>query len=66
MKHLKMLRERRKMSAAKLAAEMGVSQQAVSKWERGEAMPRAEILPKLADLLDCTVDALYGRDKNTA
>ena len=66
MKHLKMLRERRKMSAAKLAAEMGVSQQAVSKWERGEAMPRAEILPKLADLLDCTVDALYGRDQNSA
>ena len=66
MKHLKMLRERRKMSAAKLAAEMGVSQQAVSKWERGEAMPRAEILPKLADLLDCTVDALFGRDQNTA
>lgn len=66
MKHLKVLRERRKMSAAKLAAEMGVSQQAVSKWERGEAMPRAEILPKLADLLDCTVDALYGRDQNSA
>ena len=63
---MKMLRERRKMSAAKLAAEMGVSQQAVSKWERGEAMPRAEILPKLADLLDCTVDALYGRDQNSA
>ena len=66
MKQLKVLRESRNMSAAKLAAELGVSQQAVSKWERGEAMPRAEALLKLADLFGCTVDALFGRDQNTA
>lgn len=66
MKQLKVLREAANLSAAKIAADMGVSQQAVSKWERGESMPRAELLPKLADLLGVSVDALFGREQNTA
>lgn len=64
MKQLRVLREAANISTATLAKEMGVSSQAVGKWERGEAMPRAELLPKLADLLNCTLDALYGRDES--
>ena len=66
MKQLRVLREAANISASALASEMGVSQQAVGKWERGEAMPRADLLPKLADVLHCTIDALFGRDKSTA
>lgn len=66
MKQLRVLREAASISTATLATEMGVSQQAVGKWERGEAMPRADLLPKLADVLGCTIDALFGRDKSTA
>ena len=40
---------------------MGVSQQAVGKWERGESLPRAEQLPKLAELLHCKIDDLFDK-----
>ena len=35
---------------------------AVGKWERGEAYPQASLLPKLADILGVSIDALYGRE----
>lgn len=66
MKHLKVLREKANLSVKELAIEMKVSQQAVGKWERGESYPRAEQLPKLATLLHCTIDALFGQDQDTA
>lgn len=66
MKHLKALREQANLTVKELAFEMHVTQQAVGKWERGEAYPRAEQLPKLAGLLGCTIDALFGREPNTA
>ncbi len=63
MKNLKFLRERANLSVKSVAAEMQVSPQAVGKWERNESMPRAEQLPKLADLLGCTIDTLFGREE---
>ena len=66
MKHLKVLREKANLSVKELAIEMHVTQQAVGKWERGESYPRAEQLPKLAGLLNCTIDALFGREQSTA
>ena len=30
----------------------------VSQWESGKRMPRADILPRIADILGCTVDEL--------
>ena len=45
-----------------IANRLNVDRSTVSYWEKGTAMPRAEQLPKLADLLNCTIDALYGRD----
>lgn len=45
---------------------MGVSAQAVSKWEKGGA-PDVELLPVLADRLGVSMDALFGRaDPSTA
>lgn len=41
-----------------LAEAMGVSRQAVSKWESGQAMPEAATLVDLADLLGCSLDQL--------
>ena len=49
-----------------LAEKMGVTQSTVCSWETGAAMPQASLLPKLADVLGCTIDALFGRDKSTA
>ncbi len=58
---IKKIRESRGMRQYELADRMGVSQASVSAWESGAALPSAANLIKLADILDCTVDALLGR-----
>lgn len=50
------------LSQSELARRMGVRHTSVIQWEQGETMPAAAKLPKLADLLHCTIDALFGRD----
>lgn len=62
MLQLRVLRESKNLSIREIADGMNVSVQAVGKWERNEAFPKAAQLPKLADLLGCTIDELYGRD----
>ena len=62
MENLRYLREQAKLTVKDVAEEMQVSPQAVGKWERNESFPRAEQLPKLADLYHCTIDALFGRE----
>lgn len=44
-----------------LAQKLGVTNQAVSKWESGQACPDIQLLPKLADLFGITIDELFGR-----
>ena len=44
-----------------LAQSVGVSAQAVSKWECG-GMPDAALLPAIADFLGVPIDRLYGRE----
>ena len=44
-----------------IARHMGVDVTTVCKWENGVTYPRSHMLPKLADLLHCSIDALYGR-----
>lgn len=56
--NLKALREKRQISQIELSKSIGVSQGAVSQWETGQSLPRAELLPKIAKVLDCTVDEL--------
>ncbi len=45
-----------------LAEAMGVSRQAVGKWESGQAMPEAATLVDLADLLGCSLDQLMRQE----
>ena len=42
----------------RLAEQMGVSAQAVSKWENDQSCPDISLLPKLAELFGITVDEL--------
>lgn len=51
-----LLRNNKKMTQADLGERIGVSFQAVSKWERGETLPDVSILPVLADALETTID----------
>ena len=59
---LKELRERKNMTQAQLAEALGVSQQAVGKWERETASPNDETLKKIAALFFTTTDYLLGYD----
>ncbi len=58
------LRKARGMSQEELAGEMGVSRQAISRWESGETLPDAANLLKLSDLFGVTADYLL-RDEQT-
>lgn len=51
-------RKARGMSQENLAEKLGVSSQAVSKWENDVSCPDIGLLPKLADILYTTTDQL--------
>ena len=60
------LRRDQGLTQEMLAQRMGVSPQAVSKWERGLACPDLVFLDDLADLLDVTIEELLlGRPSVT-
>jgi len=46
-----------------LAEKLGVTAQAVSKWENDQSCPDITMLPKLAELFSISVDALLGREE---
>lgn len=46
-----------------VAKKIGVDRSTVAKWETGQSFPRAELLPKLASILNCTIDELFGVKK---
>ena len=56
---IKEIREARGMTRKQIADAVGVSEVAVYYWENGRQKPSADKLPKLAELLGCTIDELY-------
>ncbi len=56
---IRSLREQNKMTQAALADKLGVTDKAVSKWERDISFPDVSLFPKLADLLGVTSDDLF-------
>lgn len=55
---LKMFRKQHGLTQEDIAEKLGVSRQAVAKWERGDTMPDIESCVKLADIYEITVDML--------
>lgn len=53
-------RKELKLTQEDVAQFVGVSRAAVSKWEQGLSYPDITLLPKLAMLLDLTIDSLLG------
>ncbi|MGD9678733.1 MAG: helix-turn-helix domain-containing protein [Vulcanibacillus sp.] len=64
MERLKKLREAKNMTQVRLGIELGVSQETISGYEIGKATPPADMLVKLADILDTSVDYILGRTDN--
>lgn len=58
------LRKQKNISQEKLAAELGVTAAAVSKWENGYTLPDIMMLCALADFFEVTTDELLGRIHN--
>ena len=58
---LKELREKRHITQIRLSIAAEVSQETISAYESGKAMPSAETLIKIADFLNTSTDYLLGR-----
>lgn len=58
---LKELRKKRKISQLKLALDLNMSQNSISRYETGEREADYETLIKLADYFDVSLDYLLGR-----
>lgn len=58
-------REQKNLSQKQLAEMLGVTDKAVSKWENAKALPKTEIIRKMADIFDLSVDELLKmKEKN--
>ena len=60
-KQIASLRKEKGIKQEELASYVGVSTQAVSKWENG-GVPDTDLLPKIADFFSVSVDSLFGRN----
>ena len=58
--NIKSLRKSKGLSQEELAIKLNVVRQTISKWEQGLSVPDAEMLIKLAEVLDTTVSTLLG------
>ena len=52
------LRKKQGMTQAELAEKLGITDKAVSKWERDLSFPDVNSIPKLAEIFNVTVDEL--------
>ena len=53
------LRDRAGMTQDELAASVGVVRSAVANWEVEISLPKARLLPLLAEALECSIDELF-------
>lgn len=58
--NLKTLRRNKGITQEELAAKLNVVRQTISKWEKGQSVPDAEMLVKLAEIFDVPVSQLPG------
>ena len=58
--NLKAVRKAKGYTQEELAIKLNVVRQTVSKWEKGLSVPDADVLSKIADVLDTKVSLLLG------
>ena len=57
-------RKQKNLTQIQLAEKLGITDKAVSKWERGVAMPDSSIMIELCDILGISVNELLSGEKN--
>lgn len=60
--NIRALRQRGGMTQEQVAAKLGVTYQAVSKWENDTNTPDIALLPEIAELFGVSIDALFSRE----
>lgn len=58
--NIRALRKARSLSQQELAERLHVVRQTVSKWEQGLSVPNADMLVRLAECLEVSVEELLG------
>lgn len=58
--NLKTMRKAKGYTQEELAIKLNVVRQTISKWEKGMSVPDADVLSKMADVLDTKVSVLLG------
>lgn len=64
MENLKKIRNERNITQVRLSIAAEVSQETISAYESGKALPSADTLIKIADFLDVSIDFLLDRTDN--
>ena len=59
-KNIAEIRKKRGLTQEELGAKLGVTNQAVSKWENQTSLPDVMLLPEIAAALGVTLNDLYG------
>lgn len=62
-KRFSQLRKEKGLTQEQIASKLGISIQAVSKWENDISCPDIQLLLEIADMLGTTVDELLGKSK---
>lgn len=62
--NIQIQRKRCHLSQEQLAEKIGVTQNAISRFERGTKVPGIAALEQMADVLNCSTDYLLGRKEN--
>lgn len=65
-RNLERIRKNRKVSQATLGEELGLTQQMISSYEKDTSSPNIEILTKIADYFNISIDNLVGYVPNKA
>ena len=67
-KQIAALRKKNGFTQEELAARLGISAQAISKWENGHTLPETVMLPLLSEVMQCSIDSIllhsFAQDKN--
>lgn len=63
---LRVLLKRHGITQAKLAGEVGVSKNSVTEWIRGRSQPSVRHAMKMCEILDVTVEELFGEQRPAA
>lgn len=58
------LRKEAGLTQEQLAGMLGVTYQAVSKWENGNSYPDISLLPRLSEIFHVSLDSLFGKEDN--